>query len=54
MQDLSKLHIGKEAECLSGDLRLEMHGHAHYVKAIACCESVHDFASRRYSAKDPQ
>jgi bacterioferritin len=47
MQDLSKLHIGKDVpECLSGDLKLEMHGHEHYVKAIAHCESVHDFASR--------
>jgi bacterioferritin len=47
MQDLSKLHIGKDVpECLSGDLKLEMQGHAHYVKAIAYCESVQDFASR--------
>jgi bacterioferritin len=47
MQDLSKLHIGKDVpECLSGDLKLEVQGHAHYVEAIAYCESVHDFASR--------
>ncbi|MGD2052918.1 MAG: bacterioferritin [Gammaproteobacteria bacterium] len=47
MQDLSKLHIGKDVpECLSGDLKLEVQGHAHYVEAIAYCESVRDFASR--------
>jgi bacterioferritin len=47
MQDLSKLRIGKDVpECLGGDLKLEMLGHAHYVRAIAYCESVHDFASR--------
>jgi len=47
MQDLNKLNIGKDVpECLSGDLKLEMHGHEHYVKAIAYCESVRDFASR--------
>jgi bacterioferritin len=47
MQDLNKLNIGKDVpECIKGDLKLEMQGHAHYVEAIAYCESVHDYASR--------
>jgi bacterioferritin len=47
MQDLEKLHIGRNVpECLNGDLALEKQGHAHYVKAVAYCESVHDFVSR--------
>jgi bacterioferritin len=47
MQDMNKLYIGKDVpECLNGDLTLEMQGHEHYVKAIAYCESVQDFASR--------
>jgi bacterioferritin len=47
MQNLNKLNIGENVpECLNGDLKLEMHGHAHYVQAIAYCESVRDFVSR--------
>ena len=47
MQDLNKLYIGEDvAECLSGDLKLEMQGRAHYVEAIASCESVKDFVTR--------
>ncbi len=47
MQDLSKLYIGENVpECIKGDLRLETQGHAHYVEAIAHCESAHDFVSR--------
>lgn len=47
MQDLNKLHVGDDvAKCLSGDLKLETRGRAHYVEAIAYCESVQDFVSR--------
>ena len=47
MQDLSKLYIGENVEeCIRGDLKLELQGHAHYIKAIAYCESVQDFVSR--------
>ena len=47
MQDLGKLHIGEDVpECIRGDLTLETKGHAHYVEAIAFCESVQDFVSR--------
>jgi bacterioferritin len=47
MQDFGKLLIGENVpECLQGDLTLEMRGRAHYVEAIAYCESVNDFVSR--------
>jgi bacterioferritin len=47
MQDLNKLYIGENVpECLSGDLQLETQGHAHYIEAVAYCESVQDFVSR--------
>ncbi|MBT8127497.1 MAG: bacterioferritin [Gammaproteobacteria bacterium] len=47
MQNLGKLYIGEDVpECISGDLRLETQGHAHYVEAIAFCESVQDFVTR--------
>ena len=46
-QDLGKLLIGEEVpECLQADLSLEQQGHAHYLQAIAYCESVKDFVSR--------
>lgn len=47
MQNLGKLYIGEDVpECISGDLRLETQGQAHYVEAIAFCESVQDFVTR--------
>lgn len=47
MRVLDKLHIGDDVpKCLAGDLELENTGHAHYIEAIACCESVQDFVSR--------
>jgi bacterioferritin len=47
MQDLGKLKIGKTLpDCFNGDLELEKQGRAHYVEAIAYCESVRDFVSR--------
>ncbi|CUA94554.1 bacterioferritin [Thiomonas bhubaneswarensis] len=47
LQDLDKLRIGEEVpECLECDLKLEEHGRALYVEAIAYCESVRDFVSR--------
>ena len=47
MRVLDKLHIGDDVpKCLAGDLKLETTGRAHYVEAIACCESVQDFVSR--------
>jgi bacterioferritin len=33
-------------ECFNGDLQLEKQGRAHYIEAIAHCESVRDFVSR--------
>ena len=47
LQDLGKLLIGENvAECLECDLKLEHTGRAHYVEAIAHCESVKDYVSR--------
>ena len=47
MRALDKLHIGDDVpKCLAGDLKLETTGRAHYVNAIAYCESVQDFVSR--------
>ena len=47
MRVLDKLHIGDDVpKCLAGDLKLETTGRAHYVNAIALCESVQDFVSR--------
>ncbi|HYQ72603.1 MAG TPA: bacterioferritin [Gammaproteobacteria bacterium] len=47
MQWPGKLHIGTTVpECLASDLQLERQGRAHYVEAIAYCESVRDFVSR--------
>jgi len=47
MQDLGKLLIGENVpECLGCDLKLELSGRAHYLEAIAYCESVKDYVSR--------
>jgi bacterioferritin len=47
LQQLNKLLIGENVrECLSGDLKLEMIGHAVLKDAIAYCEQVQDFVSR--------
>lgn len=47
LQALNKLLIGEDVpECIDGDLKLETHGHADLVVAIAHCESVKDFVSR--------
>ncbi|MGF1644975.1 MAG: bacterioferritin [Thiotrichales bacterium] len=47
LQDLGKLMIGENVpECLACDLKLEQGGRAHYVDAIAYCESVRDYVSR--------
>jgi bacterioferritin len=47
MQHLEKLFIGGSVpECLDSDLELERRGRAHYVDAIARCETARDFVSR--------
>jgi bacterioferritin len=52
LQDLSKLLIGENVpECLACDLKLEQEGRAHYVAAIAYCESVNDYVSRQILAE---
>jgi bacterioferritin len=47
LQNLDKLMIGENVpECLQGDLKLELGGHAHLKDAIAYCESCKDYVSR--------
>lgn len=47
LQQLDKLLIGESVpECLAGDLKLELGGHANLVEAIAYCESIKDYVSR--------
>jgi bacterioferritin len=47
VQNLDKLMIGENVpECLQGDLKLELGGHAHLKDAIAYCESCKDYVSR--------
>jgi bacterioferritin len=47
LQDLNKLLIGENVpECMACDLKLELAGRAHYLEAVAYCESVKDFVSR--------
>lgn len=44
---IGKLLIGEDVpQCLEGDLELELKGRAHYLEAIAFCESVKDYVSR--------
>ncbi|MGF1548554.1 MAG: bacterioferritin [Thiotrichales bacterium] len=51
LQDLGKLMIGENVpECLGCDLKLEQQGRAHYLDAIAYCESVRDYVSREILA----
>jgi len=52
LQDLSKLLIGENVpECLACDLTLEQEGRAHYVAAVAYCESANDYVSRQILAE---
>ncbi len=52
MQDLGKLLIGENVpECLACDLKLEQTGRAHYLEAVAYCESVKDYVSREILAE---
>ena len=47
LQNLEKLMIGENVpECLQGDLKLELGGHAHLKDAVAYCESCKDYVSR--------
>ncbi|MBI39602.1 MAG: bacterioferritin [Leptospiraceae bacterium] len=47
LQDLNKLRIGEDvAECLRGDLALEMDALPDLREAIEYCESVKDYVSR--------
>ncbi len=47
LQNLDKLMIGENVpECLQGDLKLELGGHAHLKEAVAYCESCKDYVSR--------
>lgn len=47
LQNLDKLMIGENVpECLQGDLKLELGGHAHLKDAVAYCESCKDYVSR--------
>jgi bacterioferritin len=47
VQNLDKLMIGENVpECLQGDLKLELGGHAHLKDAVAYCESCKDYVSR--------
>ena len=48
LQDLGKLRIGEDVpEALQCDLDLEHDAHPLYVEAIAYCESVKDYVSRK-------
>jgi bacterioferritin len=48
LQDLHKLLVGESvSEALGGDLKLEMTAHPVLKQAIAHCESVGDFVSRK-------
>lgn len=48
VQDLAKIYIGETLkECIECDLRIEHKAHPFYVEAIAYCESVQDFVSRK-------
>jgi len=48
VQDLAKIYIGETLkECLECDLRIEKRAHPFYVEAIAYCETVQDFVSRK-------
>lgn len=47
LQQLDKLLIGEDVpECMAGDLKLELGGHANLVEAITYCEGVKDYVSR--------
>ncbi|ENO90748.1 bacterioferritin [Thauera linaloolentis] len=47
LQNLDKLLIGENtAECLQGDLKLELGGRTNLIEAIAYCESCKDYVSR--------
>jgi bacterioferritin len=48
VQDLAKIYIGETLkECLECDLKLEKRAHPFYVEAIAYCEEVQDYVSRK-------
>ncbi len=47
LQNLNKLLIGENvAECMQGDLKLELAGRTDLIEAIAYCESCKDYVSR--------
>lgn len=48
VQDLGKIYIGETVkECLECDLKIEHAAHPFYVEAIAYCEEVQDYVSRK-------
>ena len=48
VQDLAKIYIGETLkECLEADLKIEKRAHPFYVEAIAYCEEVKDYVSRK-------
>lgn len=48
VQDLAKIYIGETLrECLECDLKIEHRAHPYYVEAIAYCEEVKDFVTRK-------
>jgi bacterioferritin len=52
LQDLGRPSIGKDVpDCMGRDLKLEYTGRGLYQEAIAHCESVKDYVSRRILAQ---
>ena len=48
VQDLAKIYIGETLkECLEADLKIELRAHPFYKDAIAHCEEVGDYVSRK-------
>ncbi|WP_300553045.1 bacterioferritin [Maricaulis sp.] len=48
VQDLAKIYIGETLkECLEADLKVEQRAHPYYIEAVAYCEEVKDFVTRK-------
>lgn len=48
VQDLAKIYIGENLkECLQADLKVEHRAHPYYIEAVAYCEEVKDYVTRK-------